>query len=105
MRRTLSQYALGLLAMLSLSSRVQALEVRNVRLWAQPDSTRVVLDLSANTKSTVTVLHSPERVIIDIPQAKLAKSARLPHGSGAVKQVRTMSNGSQMRLVLDLAHA
>ena len=66
-----------------------AVDVRAVRLWAGPDSTRVVLDLSGSAQHSLQVLKNPDRVVLDVAGAKLAAGVRAaPAGSGAVKQVR-----------------
>ncbi len=82
-----------------------AVEVRNVRLWAGPDNTRVAVDLSGNAQHSLLVLHNPERVVLDVSGARLAKGARIPRaGGGAVKQVRmSRSPSGNLRIVLDLA--
>src|ERR1700733_266030 len=57
-----------------------AVDVRAVRLWAGPDSTRVVLDLSGSAQHSLQVLKNPDRVVLDV--------ARRPSG--------------ELRIVLDL---
>jgi N-acetylmuramoyl-L-alanine amidase len=51
------------------------------------------------------ILHTPERVVLDVSGARLGKSARsAPPGAGAVKRVRmSRSPSGNLRLVLDLA--
>jgi N-acetylmuramoyl-L-alanine amidase len=96
--------AAGLLLAALFSMQAIAVDVRGVRLWAEPDNTRVVVDLSGRSQHTLSVLHNPERVVVDVPGAKLAKSARTSGGAGAVKQVRvTPGPSGTVRLVLDLA--
>jgi len=92
-----------LLATVSLSPAL-AVDVRGVRLWAGPDNTRVVVDLSGSAQHSLAVLHNPERVVLDVPGGRLGRGARTSAGAGAVKQVR-MSRGpaGSLRLVLDLA--
>jgi N-acetylmuramoyl-L-alanine amidase len=82
-----------------------AVDVRAVRLWAGPDSTRVVVDLSGRAQHSLLVLHNPERVVLDVSGARLGRGAgRPPAGAGAVKQVRMSRNAAgNLRLVLDLA--
>ena len=46
-----------------------------------------VLDLSASAPHSLTVLHNPERVVLDIPGARL-KSLMAPAAAGAVRRVR-----------------
>src|SRR5277367_3459010 len=82
-----------------------AVDVRGVRLWAGPDSTRVVLDLSGSAQHSLQVLKNPDRVVLDVAGARLAGSARAaPAGAGAVKQVRMARRPSgELRIVLDLS--
>lgn len=82
-----------------------AVDVRDVRLWAGPDNTRVVVDLSAGAPHSLSVLHNPERVVLDVPGARLGKQAqRPPRGVGTIKTVRmSRSHSGNFRLVLELA--
>ena len=95
---------LGLLATTCWSS-ARTVDLRHVRLWAGPDSTRVVLDLSAASPRRLSMLHNPERVVLDMPGARLAKGAASdPPGAGAVRRIR-ISPGSagSLRVVLELS--
>jgi N-acetylmuramoyl-L-alanine amidase len=82
-----------------------AVDVRDVRLWAGPDNTRVVVDLSASAKHSLVVLHHPERVVLDVPGARLGKRAQIPpRALGTIKRVRmSRSPSGNFRLVLELA--
>ena len=82
-----------------------AVDVRAIRLWAGPDSTRVVLDLSGSTQHSLQVLKNPDRVVLDVADARLASGARAaPAGTGTVKQVRMARRPSgELRIVLDLS--
>lgn len=80
-----------------------AVTVKDVRLWAGPDSTRLVFDLSGPLSNhQLLELKNPDRVVLDIPAAALAGNA-LPNGQGFVKQLRAgkRPDGS-LRLVVDL---
>jgi N-acetylmuramoyl-L-alanine amidase len=104
MYRLLVQCAAGLLLALIGLQPALAVDVRNVRLWAEPENTRVVVDLSGRASHSLSVLHDPERVVLDVPGAKLAKVAKTPAGTGAVKRVRVSRGPSgNFRLVLDLS--
>jgi N-acetylmuramoyl-L-alanine amidase len=105
MNRWRQQCCLGLLLATASLRPAFAVEVRDVRLWAGPDSTRVVVDLSGSAKHTLQVLHNPERVVLDVSGAKLSKRALTPPaGAGAVKQVRmSHAPNGNLRVVLDLA--
>jgi N-acetylmuramoyl-L-alanine amidase len=80
--------------------------VENVRLWSEDGRTRVVLDLSGPAEHAIFTLRGPDRLVLDIKDARLADSlGRLPVG-GAIRSIRTglRSNG-QLRVVLDLSQA
>lgn len=81
--------------------------VKDVRLWAGPEATRVVLDLSGPARYSVTTLHEPDRVVVDVAQARFAIAAgELPRGQGFVRQLRlNSSRAGTQQLVVDLASA
>ncbi|WP_233575077.1 N-acetylmuramoyl-L-alanine amidase [Stagnimonas aquatica] len=90
---------LGLLASLA-----HANELRDLRLWDGPESTRVVFDLESQTSHKSFTLENPSRLVIDIADAKLAGSVQLDGLSkGLVKSVRTGPRDGGLRVVLDLA--
>jgi N-acetylmuramoyl-L-alanine amidase len=105
MNRLLLQCCLGLLLATVLLQSAFAVEVRDVRLWAGPDSTRVVVDLSGSAKHRLAVLHNPERVVLDVSGARFGRGAHMPPaGAGAVRRVRmSRSSSGNLRVVLDLA--
>lgn len=55
-----------LIALLSSSSLASAAELRDLRLWDGPDSTRLVFDLNGEVQHKVFTLDHPDRVVIDI---------------------------------------
>jgi N-acetylmuramoyl-L-alanine amidase len=84
-----------------------AVEVRAVRLWASPESTRVVLDLSGSAQHTLLVLRDPDRIVLDVAGARLAPGSRAtPAGVGVVKQVRMARRPTgELRIVFDLSRS
>jgi N-acetylmuramoyl-L-alanine amidase len=104
MKSLLSQIVWVALLATVLLLPAHAVDVRAVRLWAGPDSTRVVLDLSGSAQHSLQVLKNPDRVVLDVAGARLAGSAHTaPAGAGAVKQVRMARRPSgELRIVLDL---
>jgi N-acetylmuramoyl-L-alanine amidase len=90
---------------LLLSTAVKAgSTVENVRIWSENDKTRVVLDLSRSVDHNIFTLRSPDRLVIDLKDSRLAASLKqLPKGAGTVRSIRSAvrSNG-QLRVVLDL---
>jgi N-acetylmuramoyl-L-alanine amidase len=104
MRLRVSQIAWATLLSTLLLLPAHAVDVRAIRLWAGPDSTRVVLDLSGSAQHSLQVLRNPDRVVLDVAGARLAGSARAaPAGTGTVKQVRMARRPGELRIVLDLA--
>jgi N-acetylmuramoyl-L-alanine amidase len=81
-------------------------QVSDVRLWAGPEGTRLVLDLSAPVRYEVFTLQNPDRVVVDLARAELTMRRDLPKGQGRVKAVRSgPQSGGGLRLVLDLESA
>jgi N-acetylmuramoyl-L-alanine amidase len=81
----------------------RAVEVRAVRLWASPEGTQVVIELSGSAKHTLLVLKNPDRVVLDVAGGRLSAGARRPPASGVVKEVRMARRpGGELRVVLDL---
>src|SRR6266404_5934050 len=105
MRSLVSPIAWVTLLSTLLLLRAHAVDVRAIRLWAGPDSPRVVLDLSGSTQHSLQVLKNPDRVVLGVADARLASGARAaPAGTGTVKQVRMARRPSgELRIVLDLS--
>ncbi len=81
-----------------------AVQVNAVRLWAGPENTRVVLDLSAPAAHEVFTLANPDRVVVDIPSGRLSLTEQsLPTVAGVVRDIRYAhrDNGT-LRIVMDL---
>lgn len=76
----------------------------DIRIWAAPDNTRVVLDLSGPVRHNVFTIEGPNRVVIDVADIKgKGKSYQSRKGKGLIKAVRSAPRkGSDMRVVLDL---
>jgi N-acetylmuramoyl-L-alanine amidase len=103
--RTLLFALVGALAFVLAPNAFAAVSVKDVRVWAGPDSTRVVFDLSGPAEHSVMTLSDPDRVVVDISSANAAGLARaLPTNQGFLKQIRIgeQENGV-LRVVMDLA--
>ena len=105
MRFLVSRIAWITLLSASFTLQAYAVEVSAIRLWAGPDNTRVVLDLSGSAQHSLQILKNPDRVVLDVAGARLASGARnAPAGTGMVKQVRLGRRPSgELRIVLDMA--
>ena len=93
-------------ALILLSSRVLAepVQLQNVRIWAAPDNTRIVFDVSGPVDHRLEMLSDPYRAVIDISNARLLKAPAQPAASDHYLQmIRSgMRNQNDLRVVLDL---
>jgi N-acetylmuramoyl-L-alanine amidase len=78
--------------------------IKDVRLWAGPDGTRLVFDLSEPVEHSVLTLDNPDRVVVDIPGGVIDTNRALPEGQGFVKQLRAAEQpNGDLRVVVDLS--
>src|SRR5262245_32795883 len=103
--RSLQRIGFVLLLLTSGSAAADSAALKDIRVWASPDSTRVVLDLSAPAAYTLFTLANPERVVIDFDRIDAnPKTFPVPDGSGVVKSVRLGARGrAGLRVVLDVS--
>src|SRR5712671_5169945 len=104
--RSVLGIAIGLAALLFDSMALdRTTAVKDVRLSASSETTRIVFDLSQTTSEQVFVLHSPERVVIDFTDARLdLSSGSWPNAAGLVKEFRWADRGNGvLRIVLEAA--
>ncbi len=78
--------------------------VQDVRLWTAPDHTRLVFDLSQSIKYKVFRLHKPERIVIDLHNAKLkARFNKLAIPDPVIKAIRHGTpKANILRVVMDV---
>jgi N-acetylmuramoyl-L-alanine amidase len=102
--RPLQRIGLFVLLLASGNAASSPVDLKDIRVWASPDSTRVVLDLSAAASYTVFSLSGPERIVIDLEMTTADLSAfRIPEGAGVVSAVRLGERGREgLRIVLDM---
>ncbi|QEA40996.1 AMIN domain-containing protein [Pistricoccus aurantiacus] len=83
---------------------LSAAQVENMRLWAAPDHSRLVFDLSSPAQANVFTLDNPSRLVIDLDASQLrSDSDKLNLQGSAIEAVRTgVRNGNGLRIVLDL---
>jgi N-acetylmuramoyl-L-alanine amidase len=80
-----------------------AVDVRAVRVWDSPDYTRAVFDVGAATQYKLFSLENPDRLVLDIPDGRLAKGFATAAGKGAIEGMRTgRPTPGQLRIVFDL---
>ncbi|MFZ9125895.1 MAG: N-acetylmuramoyl-L-alanine amidase [Steroidobacteraceae bacterium] len=85
------------------SGAVHSSEVRDVRVWEDPDATRVVLDLSAAAPYKNFLLDAPARLVVDLPGTQLARGVEEPAGAGLARRIRTgQPKPGVLRVVVEL---
>ncbi|MFV1997972.1 MAG: N-acetylmuramoyl-L-alanine amidase [Acidiferrobacterales bacterium] len=104
MKAVAARVLIFIFGLVSLPGQAAPVSVNNLRMWHAPDHTRLVFDISGPLRHKVFTLKNPDRVVIDIGQASLAKPLpKLEYSGLILKNVRTgsRSNG-ELRIVLDL---
>lgn len=93
-----------LLLLLLFPLALNAATVNDIRTWAGPEKTRVVLDLSETIEHSVFTLDNPARVVIDLERTRMApKLVRNINSVGLVKRIRSgVRNGEDLRVVFDM---
>lgn len=78
--------------------------VEDIRIWAENDKTRIVLDLSRAAAHSIFTLRGPDRLVVDLDDGRLAKTlTTMPQGTGAVRSIRSaIQADGDLRVVLDL---
>jgi N-acetylmuramoyl-L-alanine amidase len=93
------------LVILCLSHSVRAdTRIENIRIWAAPDSTRVVFDLDAPVRHQTSMLTSPYRLVVDIEKTTLERQLTQPNNQDRfLQRLRSASHdGKSLRVVMDL---
>ncbi len=89
------------------SSLAGQVTVKGARIWSAPDHTRIVIDTAAPVQHKVFALDGPDRLVVDIADARLAGD--LPAADGGdlvVSGLRSgVRDGDDLRVVLDLKQA
>lgn len=79
-------------------------QLKGMRVWSSPESTRVVFDIEKGIDYKVYTMHSPERVVIDLRNTKLnteLKKVKI-QGSGIQKLRSGVHPQNMLRIVLDM---
>jgi N-acetylmuramoyl-L-alanine amidase len=82
-----------------------AAEVSGLRVWADPDKTRAVLDLSSRADHQLFTLQNPHRVVVDLRDSRLTNTLDIVHEhAGVISAVRHGEpDAGTLRIVLDLS--
>lgn len=87
-------------------SSAQAAVVNDMRIWPEPEKTRIVFDLSAPAGHKLLRLSKPDRLVVDIAKSSLKKSnKKFALGQTPIKGIRhaRQPNGD-LRVVFDLRY-
>ncbi|THB63230.1 MAG: AMIN domain-containing protein [Gammaproteobacteria bacterium] len=78
--------------------------VSAIRVWADPDKTRIVMDVNSNIKHKIFKLKSPNRLVIDLKDTKIKRSviSQSNNNKGLLKGIRGAAKKDGYRVVLDL---
>lgn len=108
MRYMTNRLLITILAMLFCTEMAFAAvaQIKGVRMWASPESTRLVIDLSREVEHRLSSLSNPNRVVIDVNGAQLSKPvSNLNFKNGSISDIRSANKKqNKVRLVLDLKH-
>ena len=102
MVRLISTYCLLLIFSLP-SGAEESVRLKNIRVWAAPDNTRVVFDVTSPVIHDIDLLSGPDRVVIDLQNTE--PFAELPQPvlqDGYVRNIRHGQHRDFLRVVLDL---
>lgn len=77
----------------------QAADVKAARVWAGPEYTRVVFDLSGPAKYRMSQGDTPGSVVLDIQGSDVAGGFSAPHGQGLFKSMTTARQGGAAHVV------
>src|SRR3989304_2682409 len=94
------------LLLLGFSVQVGAatVQLENVRIWAAPDNTRIVFDVSGPVEHRIEKLQDPQRIVVDILNTGL--NATLPQPAAEDNYLYQLRSGVQnqgdLRMVLDI---
>ncbi len=90
-------------ASLSLFASAEAAEIKALRIWAGPDYTRAVFDVSGPLEYKLFDLARPDRIVLDLSASTFAQAFETPEAKGLLKAVRSGKQGANdLRVVFDL---
>lgn len=102
MLRFISSYCLLLIFSLPGSAQ-ETVQLKNIRIWAAPDNTRVVFDITRPAGYDLMLLSDPFRVVVDLDKTEPVTAMPRPAlRDGFIRGIRSGQHGDFLRIVLDL---
>ncbi|MFO1256944.1 MAG: N-acetylmuramoyl-L-alanine amidase [Gammaproteobacteria bacterium] len=83
---------------------VAASQIKQVRVWAAPEKTRVVFDISAPMDYQVSSFQHPNRIVLDL--SKTAWKAKLDESKlqeSGIQVIRHSESGEKLKVILEVA--
>jgi len=91
-------------ALLLTAGAARATEIKNLRIWAGPEYTRAVFDVSGPVDYKLFELSKPDRIVLDMRGSELGSGFSAPAAKGLLKSLRAGKQGkADARVVFDLA--
>ena len=102
--RPVRWFALGAAMLIAGSGVARAAEIENLRIWAGPEYTRAVFDVSGPADYKLFELAKPDRIVLDIHSSSFGDAFGAPGAKGLLKGIRAGKQGKDdARIVFDLA--
>jgi N-acetylmuramoyl-L-alanine amidase len=99
----LPRIALALAWCAAACSTAEAAEIKALRVWAGPEYTRAVFDVSEPLDYRIFDLSDPDRLVLDIKTSTFAEGYEAAEAKGLLKAVRSGKQGkNDLRVVFDL---
>lgn len=90
-------------SLLAAIAPVHAAEVKALRIWAGPEYTRAVFDVSGPLDYKLFDLANPDRIVLDLKGSTFTGDYGTPDAKGLLKAVRSGKQGAKdLRVVFDL---
>lgn len=84
------------------ASVMASVVVRQISVSAESEATQLAVDASGAFKPKIFTLASPDRLVIDIPDARLQSNRAIGPSQGKIRKVRTAARNGGLRIVADL---
>jgi N-acetylmuramoyl-L-alanine amidase len=76
--------------------------IRQITVRSESETTQLAVDASGAFKPKIFTLASPDRLVIDIPDARLQSNRAISASQGKIRNVRTAARNGGLRIVADL---
>ena len=100
----LKRFVMGTALFLGALPAAHAAEIKALRVWAGPEYTRAVFDVSGPLDYKLFDLSGPDRLVLDLRSSTFSADYGVAEGKGLLKAIRSGKQGKDdLRVVFDLA--